>query len=371
MAPAVLLLSAGTLLVIVGASALVRGAADLAAALGTPPLIIGLTVVAFGTSSPELVVSLQAAVQGEPQVALGNVVGSNVFNVLFILGASALVAPLVVSAQVVRQDVPIMILVSAAALGLSANGRIGPAEGATLVTALIAYTALQLRLARDSRRRATTVAAVPGAAGPAVAPDRPRRKRTRGFWLSSLVLIVGGLVMLGVGSRWLIDGAVDIAIGLGVSQLVVGLTIVAAGTSLPEVATSIAASLRGEQDIAVGNVVGSNIFNILLVLGAAALVTPGGMAVPPTALAFDMPVMTAVAVACLPIFFTGHEIDRWEGAIFLTYYLAYTTFLVLEASHHGALPVFSHVMLIFVVPLTLITLAVISVRTWRKGCARR
>ncbi|MGH7576938.1 MAG: calcium/sodium antiporter [Longimicrobiales bacterium] len=367
MASPILLLVAGILLVIVGASALVRGAADLASALGTPPLIIGLTVVAFGTSSPELVVSLQAALHGKAEVALGNVIGSNIFNVLFILGASAIIAPLVVSAQVVRQDVPIMILVSVGVLALAAQGGIGRGEGALLIGALLAYTVLQIRLARRSRKR---VAVPVGRGAEAEVPAAPQH-RGKKYWVVSLLLVAGGLTMLTVGSRWLIGGAAEIATGFGISELVVGLTIVAAGTSMPEVATSIAASLRREHDIAVGNVVGSNIFNVLLVLGGAALITPGGMTVPTEALVFDMPIMIAVSIACLPIFFTGHEIDRWEGAIFLLYYLAYTAFLVLSATQHSALPVFSNVVLIFVVPLTLITLAVISVRAWRKGRVRQ
>ena len=356
----IVLLIAGVVLVMVGANALVRGAADLAAALGTPPLIIGLTVVAFGTSSPEVVVSIQAALEGEPHLALGNVVGSNIFNVLFILGVSAIVAPLLVSEQVVRQDVPIMILVSAACLALAADGSIDPLEGLLLLAGIVAYTAFQVRLGMRSRNdRAAEAAALAAESGiPEPEPGRPR-------WLVNLLLIAAGLVLLLLGSRWLVHAAVQIALVLGVSQLVVGLTIVAAGTSLPEVATSVAASLRGERDIAVGNVVGSNIFNILLVLGAAALVAPGGLRVPPAALTFDLPVMIAVAVACLPIFFNGFSIRRWEGVVFVGYYIAYTAFLVLDATNHAARPIFTDIMLLFVLPLTALTLAVVTYRAWR------
>ena len=164
--------------------------------------------------------------------------------------------------------------------------------------------------------------------------------------------------MLALGARWLVAGAVDVARMLGVSELMIGLTIVAAGTSMPEVATSVVASLRGERDIAIGNVVGSNIFNILAVLGLSAALAPQGVAAAPSALRFDIPVMSAVAFACLPIFFTGGKISRWEGALFLGYYFAYVTYLVLGASQHGSLPAFSVAMVYFVLPGTLLGLVV-------------
>ena len=170
--------------------------------------------------------------------------------------------------------------------------------------------------------------------------------------------------MLVLGSSWLVEGATALARAVGVSDLVIGLTVIAAGTSLPELATSILATVRGQRDIAVGNVVGSNIFNILGILGVSGIVG-GGLEVAPAAVAFDIPVMTAVAVACLPIFFSGHCITRWEGVLFVAYYAAYTTYLILSATAHDALPVFSRVMLGFVVPLTAVTLVLVSVRGWR------
>jgi cation:H+ antiporter len=174
--------------------------------------------------------------------------------------------------------------------------------------------------------------------------------------------VAAGLALLVLGSRWLVDGAVELAAALGVSELVVGLTIVAAGTSLPEVATSIVATLRGERDIAVGNVVGSNLYNILAILGLSGLLAPDGIPVAPALVRFDLPVAIAVAVACLPIFFTGHLIARWEGALFLGYYVAYVLYLVLDATDHDALPAYSLAMLAFVLPLTAVTLAVVAVR---------
>jgi cation:H+ antiporter len=351
----VILFIAGIILVMLGANALVRGSANLAAALGTPPLVIGLTVVAFGTSSPEVVVSIQAAIEGQPHLAFGNVIGSNIFNVLFILGVSAVVAPLVVSEQVVRQDVPIMIAVSMLMLALSADGNISSLEGALLLVGIVSYTAFQVR--HGMRRRRAAIAALP----PEVRFAPPEHVR----WPAEIGLIVIGLATLVLGSRWVVHGAVDIALALGISQLVVGLTIVAVGTSIPEVATSVAASIRGERDIAVGNVVGSNIFNIMLVLGCAATVAPGGIEVPVAALTFDLPVMIAVAIACLPIFFNGYTIHRWEGGVFVGYYVAYTSFLVLDVTQHQALPIFTWIMLAFVVPLTILTLAVVTFRAVR------
>jgi cation:H+ antiporter len=180
--------------------------------------------------------------------------------------------------------------------------------------------------------------------------------------VANVGLVVGGLAVLALGSHWLVAGATAIAELLGVSQLIIGLTIVAVGTSLPEVATSILASIRGERDIAVGNAVGSNIFNLLAVLGLSALVAPVPLRVNTAAIHFDLPVMVAVALACLPIFFTGSLIARWEGFLFLGYYAAYTVYLILYAQQHDALPLFSDVMLLFVIPLTVLTLVVI---TWR------
>ena len=181
----------------------------------------------------------------------------------------------------------------------------------------------------------------------------------------NLAFIVAGLALLVLGSRWLVNGAVAFAQALGVSELVIGLTVVAAGTSLPEVATSILAAFRGERDIAVGNVVGSNIFNILAVLGLAGLVAPSGLPAPAALLRFDLPVMVAVAIACLPIFASGATIARWEGALFLFYFAAYTAYVVLAAQQHDALPAFSAAMEAFVLPLTAVTLAVVGWRAWR------
>jgi cation:H+ antiporter len=291
---------------------------------------------------------------GQVDIALGNVVGSNIFNVLFILGLSALIAPLVVAPQLIRQEVPIMIGASVLLLLLTLDGGIGRLDGALLFGLVLAYTVFLIRQSRRAQQA-----------------DRDADKPETGasawdrHWSVQLLLIAIGLGLLVQGAHWLVDAAVGFARLLGMSEMVIGLTIVAAGTSLPEVATSIVATLRGERDMAVGNVIGSNTFNILAVLGLSSLVAPHALPVAPAMLSFDLPVMIAVAFACLPIFFSGHVIARWEGALFLFYYIAYTAWLLLAAQQHDALAAYGAVMLTAVLPLTVVTLLVIGLREWR------
>ncbi|MBN2365962.1 MAG: calcium/sodium antiporter [Calditrichaeota bacterium] len=352
---------AGLVFLIGGAELLVRGSSRLASFVGIPPLIIGLTVVAFGTSSPELAVSLRSSLEGTPDIAMGNVIGSNIFNILLILGISALIRPLLVSGQLVRLDVPIMLGVSLLLLFFALNGSIGRVEGGILFIGALAYTIFLIKLAFNDRKGRDN--------------EFSRQYFRNGKKLSQRLIIdiffiIVGLLLLVFGSRFLISSSVVLAGLLGVGELVIGLTIIAAGTSLPEVATSITASLKGERDIAIGNAVGSNIFNILVVLGLTALVSPGGIPVSPAVLKFDMPVMIAVALACLPIFFTGGIISRWEGALFLAYYVSYTLYLILEASAHESIPFFGMIFQIFIIPLTVITLIVISWQAFRKKSGR-
>ena len=346
----------GLFALIAGARALVRGASKLALSFGVSPLVIGLTIVAMGTSAPEVAVSVGAALDGRTDLAVGNVVGSNTFNVLFILGLSALIAPLVVNAQLIRQEVPIMIGASLLLILLAADGRLGMLESVVLLALLLAYTVF---LIVQSRRE---TAATRDEYAEALPPDRAWDRH----WSVQVLLVLAGLALLVFGAKWLVDAAVAFARAAGVSELVIALTIVAAGTSMPEVATSVTAALKGERDIAVGNVVGSNVFNILGCLGASGLVG-GGLPVPAAALAFDLWVMLAAAFACLPVFLTGREIARWEGGLFIGYYFAYTAFLVLAARHHQVLPSFSAAMLPFVLPLTIVTLLVSLLRTQRAG----
>jgi len=345
-----LFLVAGLAVLATGAELLVRGASRLALRFGISPLVIGLTVVAFGTSSPELAVSVQSGLAGQADIALGNVVGSNIFNVLAVLGLAALIAPLVVQQQLVRFDVPLVVGLSVLVLVMAQDGRIGPFDGLLLVVGLITYTVFVIR---QSRREAAAVQAEYAKEFGVAAAG----------WLARLpvqiVFVLGGLGLLVLGATWLVDSAVSIARALEISEAVTGLTIVAAGTSLPELATSVVAAMRGERDIAVGNVVGSSLFNLLGILGIAALVTPGGLSVAPGLVFFDLPVMIAVAFACLPIFGTGHRIARWEGALFLVYYMVYVTYLILAAAQHDALNSFSEIMLGFVLPLIGVTLLVL------------
>ena len=313
----------GIAILTLGAEILVRSASKLAVAVGISPLVVGLTVVAFGTSAPELVVSLQSTWAGRPDVALGNVVGSNILNVLLILGISALIVPLRVAQQLIRFDVPLMVGLSLLVLLMASDQRISRLDGLLMVMGLISY--ISWAIVKSRHEQASIRAEYEAEFG-------SRKPAATAAILLNIVLVIVGLSLLVVGARWFVDSAVTIARLLGVSELVIGLTIVAAGTSLPEVATSIVAAIRGERDIAVGNVVGSNIFNILGVLGVSSAVSSEGIAVHAAALRFDLPVMCAVAVACLPVFFTGHIIARWEGALFLAYYGAYVAYLILAAT---------------------------------------
>ena len=350
-----LLFLAGLGLLVIGANTLVRGASKLALSFGISPLVVGLTIVAFGTSAPEMAVSVGAVLDGKTDIAIGNVVGSNIFNVLFILGISALIAPLVVNIQLIRQEVPIMLGASLLLLAFAFDGTLSMFDGGVLFALLVAYTAfLVVQSRRESQAAKDEFAAE-------VKPAEPGAWDSH--WAAQVGLIAVGLVALVLGSDYLVQASVSFAKAMGVSDLVIGLTIVAAGTSMPEVATSITAAIKGERDIAVGNVVGSNTFNILGCLGLSGLVSGDlGLAVASSVLAFDIWVMLAVALACLPVFMTGREIARWEGGIFLGYYAAYVAYLILAAQQHDALQAYSGVMMGFVIPLTVVTLVVVMIR---------
>lgn len=354
-------IACGLLLLLGGGEFLVRGAVSLAAALKISPLVIGLTVVAFGTSAPELGVSLQAALSGNADVAVGNVVGSNIMNVLLILGASALVTPLVVSSQLIRLDVPLMIGACVAMWIMAASGTIERWEGALLFAALVVYILFSIRKSRSEHQDVVDEFAL----------EYSESALGVGSLIKQIGWIVLGLVLLGFGSNWLVGGAVTVATRLGVSELVIGLTVVAVGTSMPEAVTSVVASFRGQRDIAVGNVVGSNLFNVLCVLGLTSVVSPTGVPVADEAIAFDIPVMVAVAVLCFPIFLTGSVIRRWEGALFLTYLFAYTTFLVLAATRSPQGETFGQIVGFVVVPLTVFAIALSFYQSKRKPDASR
>lgn len=345
----------GLALLLLGANALVNGASKLSMSLGISPLVIGLTVVAFGTSAPEMAVTVEAVLGGVGDVALGNVIGSNVFNILVVLGLSALIIPLTVHAQVIRQEMPIMLGSGFVLLVMALDGAISPFEGGVLLALLVFYTTFLIVQARRSPPEET-----------AEFVDEIKPAKPGGFdsrWYVQVIFIVVGLVMLVQGSRWLIESSVIFARVMGVSELVIGLTIVAAGTSLPEVATSLAAAIKGERDMAVGNVVGSCIFNTLGCIGLAGIVSGGsGLMFPASALNFDVWVMMAAFLACLPVFLAGRVIARWEGAVFFAYYVAYVIYLILRSQSHAALPAFSSAMLSFVLPITVVTFVVVMIR---------
>jgi len=345
----------GFVLLVAGGELLVRGGSGLGRSLGLSPLVVGLTVVAFATSAPELAVSLDATLSGSPGLAVGNVVGSNITNVLLVLGLSALVLPVVVRRQLVRLDVPVVIALSVLVLVLMLDGTVGRLDGVVLVALLVGYVGSTVVVGRRAGAQAVPPTAAPDE-GPAPAP-RP---------LTDVLLVVGGVVLLVLGARLLVGAATDIATSLGVSDLVIGLTVVAVGTSLPELATSVIAAVRGEQEMAIGNVVGSNVFNLTAVLGLTATIAPDGVPVDAAALRFDVPVMVVTAIALLPVVFTGLTIARWEAAVFLAFYVAYVAYLLLAAADHDAVPAFSAVMLGFVAPLTVLTLGVLVAHEVRR-----
>lgn len=350
-----LALAVGLVFLVAGAELLVRGAASIATRLGIAPVIIGLTVVAFGTSAPELAVSVSAGFSGQGEVAFGNVAGSNIVNILLILGGSAVVGTLVVSQRIIRLDIPLLIGVTVVALVLALDNEIGRLDGAVLFAGIIAYTWWLIRTGRNERREVLDdhADAVDGVEVEVI--DKPLPVQVG--------VVVLGLAILVAGSQFLVGSATDIAADLGVSDLVIGLTVVAVGTSLPELATSLLASYRGQRDIAVGNVVGSNLFNLMCVLGLTGLVSPDAVPVADTSLQVDFPVVLAATVVLLPIVWKGFQIQRWEGLVLIAFYALYVTFLILDSGDSEAVGVVGPIALV-VAPLVLLgfTLAAVQAR---------
>lgn len=346
---------AGFFLLVVGAEVLVRGASRFALALGITPLVVGQTVVAYGTSAPELAVSIRSTMDGQPDIAIGNVVGSNISNILLVLGITAVIKPISVSRSLVRYSVPLMIILSFVVVLLGWDGVVSRVEGVCLFLAAIAYSACCIIQSRREHRELLAESEF---------VDEAKLSASSAF--SQAAMVIAGISCLVLGATWLVDGAVTVARLFNVSELVIGLTIIAVGTSLPEIATSILAGARGKPDIALGNAVGSNIFNILLVIGVCAAVSPAGVPVSNAAMRFDIPVMIVVAIACLPVFFTGLTIARWEGLLFLGYYIAYVVYLLMEATEHDALEPYSQLLFGFLAPLTAVTLGLFAAQAWRK-----
>lgn len=340
------ILSAGLILLTIGAELLVRSASHLAVNFGISPLVVGLTVVAFGTSAPELVVSVQSVLNGQSDISIGNVVGSNILNVLFILGISAIIVPLRVKQELVKFDTIIMVTLSIIVYLFAKDGNIGRINGLFFVIGIISYTAFSI--IKSKKESLEVIAEYEAEFG------IKQNEKSSIKVLPNFIFFFVGLSLLIFGSQWFLNGAVSIAKDIGISELIIGLTIVAGGTSLPEVATSIVAAIKGERDIAVGNVVGSNIFNILGVLGVSSLISSNGIAVSETMLNIDIPVMVAVAALCLPIFFTQYTISRWEGVLFLSLYFIYTTSIILMATASSLAQEFNFYVLYFVIPITIL-----------------
>ena len=338
----------GLALLVAGAELLVRCAVRMAANLKVRPLLIGLTLVAVGSSAPQLTVSLQAALNDTADIAVGSVIGSNIFNILVTLGLSALIIPLRVSRQLVRLDIPLMILASGLVFALALNKQLDRLDGAVLLGGLLIYLALLLRQSRHSGHHHSH-------------HDLPRTS-----WLHNLVLMLAALLLLGLAGHLLLGAAVTLATELGLSERIIGLTIIAVSTSLPQLATSLIAAFRGQREIAVGNVIGSNVFNLLGVLGLTALVAPAPLSVSPNALAFDLPVMLGVAALCLPVFYTGYRVTRGEGLLFLGLYLAYGLHVVSFTTGMPLAGKLEHLMLFFVLPALLLFLLLSTLRAWRR-----
>ncbi len=340
----------GIALLVFGGDRLVKGASSLAFAIGISPLVVGLTVVAFGTSAPELAVSLNGALHHSSDLAVGNVVGSNIFNVLAILGLAALITPLAVQPSLIRLEIPLLVLVSGAVVAFGWNGVIGRLEGSVLFAGVIVYTTWVIIQSRKQTKALKDEYA---------AEFEPEKTE---HWAVSVLSIVAGLALLILGSRWVVDGATELARFLGASELVISLTIVAAGTSLPEVVTSVSAAMKGERDIAVGNVIGSNLFNILCVLGLSAIVTPDGIQVATEAMNFDILVMVAVSVLIVPVFLSGWIVDRVEGGILVALYVGYAVVLIVTsvgASNHEM------IRMVYVWGMWPLALATMALLLWR------
>jgi cation:H+ antiporter len=310
----IVLLIVGLVLLYFGAEWLVNGASSLALGLGITPLIVGLTVVSFGTSAPELLVSLL----GSDDVSVGNIIGSNIANIALILGAAALVRPIEVQARAVRRELPFMIVASALFVILAMDGSLTRLDGAFLLLGMLAYLVYTFFEARKDMKRLEELL---GDGLEEVDPNQRSR-------FKDALLIVVGIVGLAAGAQLMVSSAVTIAEYFQVSQLVIAISIIAIGTSLPELATSMVASFRGESDISVGNVIGSNIFNVLFVLGIVATVAP--IVVDETARTVDLWVMMGISVGIWPFLRTGHRLSRPEGALLLALYLGYMVYLFMR-----------------------------------------
>ncbi|MEA5390109.1 calcium/sodium antiporter [Cyanobium gracile UHCC 0139] len=349
--PSVVEIILGILVLFGGGELFVAGSVALSLLLGIPQLVIGLTVVSLGTSAPELFVSLLSTIQGDADLAVSNVVGSNIFNILVVLGASAAIVPLRVQSRLVRRDVPLLLGISMAVWGMASGGRLTWQAGVALLFALVANVVWEMRTASEDP--------------PEAAEEIEEGRSTP---MVATLKLAAGLALLVFGSQLLVKGATTAAVALGVSQTVIGLTIVAAGTSMPELVTSLVAAYRGRADLAIGNVVGSNLLNQVLILGLCAVVSGGkGLAVDPVMISRDLPIMVATTLACLPIFWTNGAISRLEGWLLLGLYGLYLVEQVLAATAGGEIMdnAYRFVVLVAVLPLLMVFM-VWQVLRWKQ-----
>lgn len=339
----------GLVALIGGAELLVRSASRLAVTAGISKLVIGLTVVAFGTSAPELAVSIQAGVSGQTDIMIGNIVGSNLTNILLILGLSALIIPLKVHKTLIKIDLPFLIAITILVYVLGLNGFFTVWECLLLAVILMIYLFYLFRQKGDVD--------IP------LAEDESKKKHSIP---KDLLLLVLGFIGLILGARWIVSSAIIFAEMAGVSELVIGLTVVAIGTSLPEIVISLLAAFKGEKDIAVGNIIGSNILNFLAVLGVSGMFIPEAIPIQQSLIDVDLILLIGATILCFPIFFTGRRIVRWEGAIFLILYIAYLLYQFLIASDHEILEVFIALMLYFAFPMILLLVSTAFIAETKK-----
>ncbi len=314
----------GLVVVVLGAEMVLRGAARVAGLLRIPPIVIGLTIVSVGTSMPELAVGIAAAAEGRDALAVGNIAGTNLFNILMILGASALIRPLPLRLLSIRLDVPVMILTALALIVMSADGVLGRAEGAAMIAAAGVYTVALVRLSRlESAAMRREFAEEYGVAVAMPRPGLGLPATRTGICAWNGALLVAGIALTVLGAELLVSGASAIARLYGVSDALIGLTIVAVGTSAPELATTLVATIRDDRDVAIGNLIGSSIYNVLVILGLACVATPGGLDVSRDILWIDLPLAALVAIVCLPVFRSERRVSRAEGGAFVGAYLLY------------------------------------------------
>ncbi|MEQ9310699.1 MAG: calcium/sodium antiporter [Balneolaceae bacterium] len=342
----VILFIAGLAALIGGAELFLKAVDHFGVKWGVSPLIMGLTVVAFATGAPELAISIKAASSGSADLVLGNIIGSNVANILLILGITAVIAPLNITRRIVRIDVPIVITASILLFILAMDGLLTTFDGIVLLVGFVSYSIFTFVQIKRNKEDEEGVDVFEFESSP--------EELAQGafFYVKNIGFLLIGLTLIVLGSNWMVDSAVTIARLFGLSELVIGLTIISIGTSLPEVATSLSAARKGKADIAVANVMGSNLYNIFLTLGLTLIIAPNFLDVSQQAIDFDLPFMIAVSIACIPIFIAGFNLTRLDGILFLFYYSSYLIYLVLDTLGSGIIPVFENVFLFGILPVT-------------------